>query len=158
MTSHGLPRHSYDVLLLLWSLLTFIQLKPTGFEEFYAEAPVTPAIYEEERGLYDPDITFFSRIETAIQRYCARRKFHQANAHIFDAYLQFGGIDSGQKQFGGGISKKDLEDKDAAEIAAITARHFVSEDVQNEDEAEVDFETLAKGFLYVSRIALQVHY
>ena len=28
-------------------------MKPTGFEEFYADAPVTPAAFEEEQSLYD---------------------------------------------------------------------------------------------------------
>lgn len=27
--------------------------KPTGFEEYYTDPPVTPAEHEEERGLYD---------------------------------------------------------------------------------------------------------
>lgn len=29
-----------------------MQTAPTGFEEFYVDAPVTPAEYEEEKGLY----------------------------------------------------------------------------------------------------------
>lgn len=28
--------------------------KPTGFEEYYAEGPITPREYEETRKLYDP--------------------------------------------------------------------------------------------------------
>lgn len=28
-------------------------MKPTGFEEYFADAPVTPAIYVEEQSLYD---------------------------------------------------------------------------------------------------------
>lgn len=28
-------------------------MKPTGFEEFYADAPVTPAAFEEEQSIYD---------------------------------------------------------------------------------------------------------
>ena len=27
---------------------------PTGFEEFYVDAPVTPEVYQEELALYDP--------------------------------------------------------------------------------------------------------
>lgn len=30
------------------------QGKPTGFEEYYAEGPITPKEYEEMRKLYDP--------------------------------------------------------------------------------------------------------
>jgi hypothetical protein len=29
------------------------QMKPTGFEEFFADAPVTPAVFKEEQSLYD---------------------------------------------------------------------------------------------------------
>jgi hypothetical protein len=28
-------------------------MKPTGFEEFFADAPVTPAAFEEEQSIYD---------------------------------------------------------------------------------------------------------
>jgi hypothetical protein len=30
-----------------------IQMRPTGFEEFFADAPVTPAAFEEEQSIYD---------------------------------------------------------------------------------------------------------
>ena len=30
------------------------QNKPTGFEEYYVDAPITPEQYKEERGVYDP--------------------------------------------------------------------------------------------------------
>ncbi|KAJ9632491.1 hypothetical protein H2203_000896 [Taxawa tesnikishii (nom. ined.)] len=122
-------------------------LKPTGFEDYYADAPVTPAVYQEERKLYELEAAFFTRIETAIQRYCARRKFHQTNLQIFDRFLKFGGIDSGPKQFTGGLSKEDLETKDAEEIAIITARHYVAVDCLDEHNYYVDFEEVAKGFL-----------
>ena len=34
-------------------------MKLTGFEEFYADAPVTPAAFEEEQSLYDKYAVFF---------------------------------------------------------------------------------------------------
>lgn len=49
--------------------------------------------------------------------------------------------------FSGGLSAQDLEDKDASEIAAIKAEHYVMLEVLDEEEWEVDFEGLAKGFL-----------
>lgn len=35
-------------------------MKPTGFEEFYADAPVTPAAFKEEQSLYDQYALSFS--------------------------------------------------------------------------------------------------
>lgn len=36
------------------SNLTTLQNKPTGFEEYYVDAPITPEQYKEEREVYDP--------------------------------------------------------------------------------------------------------
>lgn len=128
--------------------LTKGMLKPTGFEANFADAPLTPAEFAVEKDLYDPEISFETRIETAIQRYRSRRKFHQGTAHIFNAFLSFGGIESSPRQFTGGISKEDLEERDASEIAAMLAQDFVSQDVINHgDKWEVDFAAVARGFL-----------
>lgn len=86
------------------------------------------------------------RIETAIQRYRTRRKFHQETAKVFNKFMNYGGIESGPRMFGGS-DNKDLAEHDAAEIAALTAMHFVAEDVFTSDRWEVDFEGVAKGFL-----------
>ena len=128
-------------------VLTWRQLKPTGFEENYADAPITPAEYATERELYDPSISFASRIETAIQRYRARRKFHSDTAYVFGEFLRFGGIETGQKQFSGGIDKADIKDKSASEIAAMAAVDLVSEAVLDGSKWEVDFPAIAQGFL-----------
>lgn len=61
--------------------------------------------------------------------------------------MDFGGIESGPNQFTGGFSKEDIEDKDAGEVAAIKAQHFVRQDVLDEAKWKVDFEGVAKGFL-----------
>lgn len=42
---------SYENCLLLADSL---QNKPTGFEEYYVDAPITPEQYKEEREVYDP--------------------------------------------------------------------------------------------------------
>ena len=60
--------------------------------------------------------------------------------------MSYGGIESGPKMFGGS-DNKDLAEMDAAEIAAVTAVHFVSEDILYTDRWEVDFAGVAKGFL-----------
>ncbi|KAI4132951.1 MAG: hypothetical protein LQ338_000418 [Usnochroma carphineum] len=119
---------------------------PTGFEEFYVDAPLTPVEFEEEQGLYDP------RIEYAIQRYCVRRNMDSPRKDVFDKYLSFGGISAGPKQFAGGLDAKDMSDMDAAEIALMKATHFVDADKWGSEGAyEVDFETCAKAF-FSSRV------
>lgn len=125
-----------------------MQKKPTGFEEYWTDAPVTPEVYAVEQDLYDSEISFRSRIETALSRYSRKRKFHQNTALIFNKFMKYGGINSGQKQFNG-LDPKDLEGRDAATIAAITATHAVSDDIVMDDDDKwvVDFEGVAKGFL-----------
>lgn len=125
--------------------------KPTGFEEYWADTPVTPAEFAKEQDLYHPNISFESRIETAISRFMAKRKFHQRTALIFTKFLKYGGIDCSPKQFSGGLDANDLQEKDAAQIAAMTAIHRVADDIITRgDKWEVDFEGVARGFLYVT--------
>ncbi|KAL8690017.1 MAG: hypothetical protein Q9218_004450 [Villophora microphyllina] len=114
---------------------------PTGFEEFYVDAPLTPAEHEEEKGLYD------IRIEVAIQRFVARRNMDSTKKDIFDKYMSLGGIAGGPKQFSGGLNAADMSDMSAAEIALMKAIHFVDVDRYGGPEAyTVDFEGIAKGF------------
>ncbi|GAM90197.1 hypothetical protein ANO11243_082380 [Dothideomycetidae sp. 11243] len=132
--------------------LTKGMLKPTGFEPYYADAPVTPADHVHELELYCGTIVFETRIETAIQRYVSRRKFHPDTRQVFDALMAYGGIDCRPRQFTGGLSKEDLESMDAAEIAAATATHFVASHVETSDKWIVDFAGVARGFLSTERI------
>jgi hypothetical protein len=60
--------------------------------------------------------------------------------------MNYGGIESGPKMFGGS-DNQDLAEMDAAQIAALTAQHFVAEDVMYSNRWEVDFVGVAKGFL-----------
>ncbi|KAL8911298.1 MAG: hypothetical protein Q9171_003506 [Xanthocarpia ochracea] len=130
---------------------------PTGFEEFYVDAPLTPAEHEVEKGLYDPDIPFSQRIEVAIQRYCARRNMDSVKKDVFDKYLSLGGISSGPKQFLGGLDTKAMSDMSAADIALMRATHFVDINKHGGEEAfVVDFEACAKAF-FSSRVP-QIYY
>lgn len=122
--------------------------KPTGFEQYYADAPITPAAFAEEQALYDSSFEFPDRIETAIQRYAQKRRFHQNPLLIFNKWMSYGGIDCSQKMFTGGIDQAMLEDKTKDEITAITAANFVGDDKYEPDAKWiVDFEGVAKGFL-----------
>ena len=44
------------------------------------------------------------RIETAIQRYAAKRNMNSIRKNIFDKYLINGGVEAGPKMFSGGES------------------------------------------------------
>ncbi|KAL8666279.1 MAG: hypothetical protein Q9202_001548 [Teloschistes flavicans] len=119
----------------------------TGFEEFYVDAPLTLAEYEEEQGLYDPEIPFTQRIEVAIQRFAARRHMDSTKKDVFDKYLSAGGIAGGPKQFSGGLNAADMSDMSAADIALMKAIHFVDVDRYGGSDAyTVDFEGIAKNF------------
>ncbi|KAF2103313.1 hypothetical protein NA57DRAFT_52839 [Rhizodiscina lignyota] len=122
-------------------------LKPTGFEEYYTDPPVTPAEYAEERQIYDPDEPFHARIQVAIHRYTGRRKFHQSNMNIFGAFLKYGGIEAVVNQFAG-LSKNDLEGMSALEISEVKSKYQVGDDKDpSERKWVVDFEGVVKGFL-----------
>ncbi|KAL1640542.1 hypothetical protein SLS58_006892 [Diplodia intermedia] len=121
--------------------------KPHGFEEFFADAPVTPAEFEAEVGMYDPGVSFRLRMECAIQRYKSRRKMHQHFLNVFAKFMKYGGVDQSQRQFTGGIKDKELEERDAQEIALMMANHTIDPDKDDEDKWPVAFEEVAKGFL-----------
>lgn len=130
--------------------LTKGMLEPTGFEECATDGPITPEVYARNREDFDPDQAFTVRIETAIMRYCARRKMHQEVKAIFEKFLIFSGFRGGQRQFVGGIDGKALEDHNKKELAEATAQHAISDEVLDglEDGTwVVDFEDVAKGFL-----------
>lgn len=128
--------------------MTKNMMKPTGFEDYFTEAPLTPAEHVEERKMYDPEERFDHRLQTAIYRYTQRRKFHQSYANIFEMFLKYGGVDTGPNQHVGGVSEQELEDYTAQELAMIKCRYQVGDD-KDPDEGKwvVDFEGVAKGFL-----------
>jgi hypothetical protein len=122
-------------------------MKPSGFEENYVEGPITPAQWEEEQGIYDPDLSFVERIEVAIQRFKAKRKMHQKYVEIFSKFMKFGGVEGQQRQFTGKLNKAELEEYDAGEIARMMATHRVDWDRGDKTKWVVDFESIAKAFL-----------
>ena len=124
-----------------------VQAAPTGFEEYYVDPPVTPDEHTIEQELYSSSHGFSQRIETAIQRYKARRNLDSERKDLFDKYMVYGGVDTGPKMFSGGLDSLTLEGSTAAEIIAITATNFVSANKEESDDYVVDFDGCAKGFL-----------
>ncbi|KAK5165189.1 uncharacterized protein LTR77_009287 [Saxophila tyrrhenica] len=135
--------------------LTRGMMKATGFEEYATDGPIRPAEYEQDREDYAEDVSFTTRIETAVARFSARRKMHQETRQIFSRYMIYGGMEGGQNMFtGGALSKEETEGLSRKEIAEKTAYYGVSERVldgfdvfEGEDTWHVDFEATAKGFL-----------
>lgn len=91
----------------------------------------------------------YRRIETAIQRYFAKRNLNSERKDVFDKYMSYGGVDAGQKMFSGGLDAKTLSDRTAPEIGTLTAKHSVGEDKDDGGESAyvVDFEGVVKAYL-----------
>ncbi|KAK8079448.1 hypothetical protein PG997_007266 [Apiospora hydei] len=120
----------------------------------FCDPPVTPAEASEEKQLYATEIPFPQRIEECIQRYRQKRKMTERNAHIFNKYLFFGGIDSSQRQFGG-MDMDAIREASTDEIRLMTATDVVQNseigpkfyDPRDAEGWVVDFEGVVKGFL-----------
>ncbi|RWA10418.1 hypothetical protein EKO27_g4700 [Xylaria grammica] len=130
--------------------------KISGFEEYYADAPMTPIEALENKKRYDSVRPFSSRIEECIQRFRARRRLDSLRTDIFNKYLFLGGIDGSQRQFTG-IGQyqdwdPDLAGADKEQMRTMTAVDFIGGAGSrfydgNDENWEVDFEAVVKGFL-----------
>lgn len=122
-------------------------VKPTGFEETYVEGPIAPQEAKEEEAMYDPDKPFVERIELAIQRFKQKRRMHEMYANVFNKWMRFGGVEASPRQFGR-LTKQDMADMGAEEIARALAIHSVPWDRQDTKHWVVDFVGVGEGFLY----------
>ncbi|KJR84364.1 uncharacterized protein SPSK_08691 [Sporothrix schenckii 1099-18] len=125
----------------------------TGFEEYYAEPPLTVDEFEEELDLYH------ARIETCIQRYRARRRLDNDRTNLFNQYLRLGGIDCTPRMFNGAAGMEDGENLTKDDVRALTATDVVSRAgsknskyyaSDNADLWTVDFSGVLSGFLSVT--------
>ncbi|KAJ5832338.1 hypothetical protein N7474_000649 [Penicillium riverlandense] len=116
---------------------------PTGFEDFYADPPVTPAEYQELRGLYDPSRSFADRIDEALMRFQKNRRLDSERSNVFLKYLQYGGVTVGPN-VGGGVAGQDLKamDQDEALRARSATAVFLTQ-----SKLEVDFNDVVRGYL-----------
>ncbi|KAJ5086521.1 hypothetical protein NUU61_007828 [Penicillium alfredii] len=119
------------------------QGKPTGFEDFYADAPVTPEEYEELCELYDPELPFIIRIDEALSRYQSQRRFENDRSSIFVKYLKYGGVNVGPKPFAG-VTPQELRDMDKEDAIKARSQTGVPFSQMNLD---VDFHEVVRGFL-----------
>ncbi|OXV06483.1 hypothetical protein Egran_05749 [Elaphomyces granulatus] len=119
------------------------QNKPTGFEEYYVDAPMTPEEYKQETTIYKLSRPVIYRIDDAITRFQANRRLEMDRMQVFTKYLAYGGIDVGPKVFGG-LDNHDLEDLDKEQILLARSQTTI---VEERSKLKIDFDTVAKGYL-----------
>ncbi|KAK5991413.1 Argonaute-binding 1-like protein [Cladobotryum mycophilum] len=126
----------------------------TGFEEYFADPPMTPQeAMTEKSEIYSEDIPFEGRMQACIQRFRSRRRLQGDLTLYFNEYLFLGGVDTSPGAYGGWDSKdlKDLTPAQRREVMASDVIHggsaagdrFYDGDANN---WSVDFAGVASGF------------
>lgn len=123
----------------------------TGFEHTHKEPELAKEDIEKNLQQYSRDNPLWLRVETVILNFRTKRKFHQGTAHLFDAFLKYGGIESRERAFTGGQDDAE-EDLTKKEIALRRQTYFVTEEINDSIDSQdgkwvVDFEGTVKGFL-----------
>ncbi|KAL4943246.1 hypothetical protein BDV06DRAFT_234870 [Aspergillus oleicola] len=111
--------------------------KPTGFEEYYVDAPITAEEHQFELDLYH------ARLENAILRFSKDRRIENDRLEVFHKYLAYGGIDVGPKMFAG-IDDRGLREMDNEQILLARGKAAISEDISH---LTIDFDAVVKGYL-----------
>lgn len=133
-----------------------------GFEEYFADPPMTPAEAEEERTeIYASDLPFAERMQSCIQRFRSRRRLQADRTLLFSEYLFLGGVDTNPAAFGG-LHRQDLRDLTPAQRREATATDIIygttsaGDRFYNGDEDAwcVDFAGVAAGFFSVTLLHL----
>ncbi|KAF5021697.1 hypothetical protein F66182_6254 [Fusarium sp. NRRL 66182] len=134
----------------------------SGFEEYFADPPITPdEAKEEKHEIYSPDVPFPERMQSCIQRFRSRRRLQGDRTLYFNEYLFLGGVDCGPGVFGG-LSPQELKDLTPAERREATARDIIwgttaaGDRFYNGDDENwsVDFAGVAAGFISGSLVHL----
>ncbi|KAL8349204.1 hypothetical protein RB601_001989 [Gaeumannomyces tritici] len=134
------------------------KFRGTGFEENFADPPMTPAEYQEELILYDPDkYPFIERIEESIRRFRGRRRLDSTRTYMFNRYLNLGGIDTSQRQFQGfcGVTPNEDDPLTTQEQRLVASNDVIHRrgddsryyDPEDEGGWEVDFTGVVSSFL-----------
>ncbi|KAJ5177956.1 Argonaute complex subunit Arb1 [Penicillium coprophilum] len=98
---------------------------PSGFEPFYADAPITPAEFEENKQIYDPALPVLDRIDEGIKRFLYKRRLEPYRRKVFLKYLQYGGVSVGPNH-SQGVTPSELKEmtKEEAMQARCTTAIF----------------------------------
>ncbi|KAL7934379.1 Argonaute siRNA chaperone complex subunit Arb1 domain-containing protein [Trichoderma chlorosporum] len=126
-----------------------------GFEEYFADPPMTPQeAMEEKKEIYSPDLSFEKRMQSCIQRFRSRRRIQYPRDTYFNDYLFLGGVDTKHGAYTG-LDPKELKQLTPAQRREATARDVVYEGTGggdrfydgDETKWTVDFAGVAAGFL-----------
>ncbi|KAH7143747.1 Argonaute complex, subunit Arb1 [Dactylonectria macrodidyma] len=123
-----------------------------GFEEYFADPPMTPDEAEEEK-----NEIYASRMQSCIQRFRSRRRLQADRTLFFSEYLFLGGVDTNPSAFCG-LHRQDLHDLTPAQRREATATDVIygttsaGDRFYNGDEEtwSVDFAGVAAGFFSVT--------
>ncbi|KKK22982.1 hypothetical protein AOCH_002690 [Aspergillus ochraceoroseus] len=111
--------------------------KPTGFEEYYVDAPMTVEEYDTEKELFDV------RMEDAFLRFQKKRRIENDRLEVFQKYLAYGGVDVGPKMFVGS-DDRDFKNMDSEQILLARGQTSIKDD---HSKLPVDFNAVVKGYL-----------
>ncbi|PWY84887.1 hypothetical protein BO70DRAFT_334877 [Aspergillus heteromorphus CBS 117.55] len=117
--------------------------KPTGFEDWFGDAPMTPDEFEVEKELYDISRSPLCRMEDALLRYQKKRRIESDRREVFLKYLAYGGVDVSQNMFGG-MDARDLKALDSEQILQARTQARMRKDLSH---LTIDFDAVARGFL-----------
>ncbi|KAL4872627.1 hypothetical protein BDV12DRAFT_210521 [Aspergillus spectabilis] len=117
--------------------------KPTGFEEYYVDAPITVDEHQFEQGLYHASRPIIHRMEDALLRFQKARRIESDRLEVFTGYLIYGGINVGPKMFAG-TDDRDLKKMDKDEILQARGRTTINQEFSH---LTIDFNAVVKGFL-----------
>ncbi|KAL3470923.1 Argonaute complex, subunit Arb1 [Aspergillus californicus] len=117
--------------------------KPTGFEEYYVDTPITVDEHEFEQGLYHVSRPIVHRMEEALLRFQKNRRIESDRLAVFLKYLIYGGIDVGPKMFAG-VDDRDMKGMDKDEILLARGQTSVNQD---NSHLPIDFNAVVKGYL-----------
>ncbi|CAI7569161.1 unnamed protein product [Penicillium glandicola] len=111
---------------------------PSGFEPFYADAPITPKEFEENKTIYDP------RIDEGIKRFLFKRRLDPYRRKVFLKYLQYGGVSVGPKH-SQGVTPSEL--KEMTKEEAMQARSTTAIFPKMGNPYPISFTDVATGYL-----------
>ncbi|KAL4982779.1 Argonaute complex, subunit Arb1 [Aspergillus falconensis] len=117
--------------------------KPTGFEEYYVDAPMTAEEYALEKSLYHISRPIIHRMEDALLRFNKIRRIESDRLEVFSKYLAYGGIDVSPKMFVG-TDDRGLKELDNDTILLARGQTAIDRGRAN---LPIDFNAVVKGFL-----------
>ncbi|KAJ5213652.1 hypothetical protein N7449_000821 [Penicillium cf. viridicatum] len=117
---------------------------PSGFEPFYADAPMTPQEFEENKTIYDPALPILDRIDEGIKRFLYKRRLEPYRRKVFLKYLQYGGVSVGPNH-SQGVTPSEL--KEMTKEEAMQARCTTAIFPKLGKPYPISFNDVATGYL-----------